>query len=489
MSDNSGLIVSALEKTDGDLYTSIDAASSWKNSIRYRGNRVNLFREYERGDHRADMMEEIRKLLRLPDDDTGITELNVNYCKIVVDKMAGRLHVSDIAVDEGAERWLKDTLLKNDFEAQQGEWYRAAIRDGDAYVMIDPETALWTSEPAYDGFSGIVVIFDDMTRKPIWACKLWSEADIQDVTEGTSSAAMKIVVYQQNKISYWNGQEGSNEVSKDSDDKSWPASVEGLPIIHFCNQKDNYTSYGESELRPVIPLQDSLNSIQHDKTMASKLSAFKIYWSIGMNIDKDGIVPGSVINLVPFDPAQGMTAEQAEYLKAIRTGSYDVTDMSQYTNMIDKEVQQISNVSATPIYGVTTQGNLSGEALKQLEIGLLGKVERFQRQNADAIKELISLTAAVQNAFEGSSAPEVGTVSVTWKSAELLDTNARITALITMRSSAPDLWSDEWYRSKIGSLLGMSNSEITEDAKIVEENQVDKGAFDFFETGVDENAV
>jgi hypothetical protein len=131
--------------------------------------------------------------------------------------------------------------------------------------------------------------------------------------------------------------------------------------------------------------------------------------------------------------------------------------------MIDKEVQQISNVSATPIYGVTTQGNLSGEALKQLEIGLLGKVERFQRQNADAIKELITLTAEIQNAFTSSaSAPQFQDVNIIWKSPEILDVNARIATLSQMREKMPGLFSDEWYIKRIGVLLGMSQSEIQE---------------------------
>jgi len=310
----------------------------------------------------------------------------------------------------------------------------------------------------------------------MWACKLWSEADTQDVAAADSTRAIiKVVVYQPDSISYWVGDESGQEVRPENaivlngtvpenieltNEKPWPLASRSLPIIHFANQKDNYTSYGESELRPAVPLQDVLNRTLHSMVMASELSAFRQYWCIGMNISQDGILPGAMHNLVPFDTAQGITAEQVEYMKGIRVGEFSASDISQYTNQIDKIVQQISQSTQTPIYGVTAEGNLSGEALKQLEIGLLGKIERFQHQNADAIKELIALTAEIQNTFEGENAPAFGSVNVIWKSPELLDVNARITTLVTLREKAPGLFADEFYVKRIGVLLGMSQDDI-----------------------------
>jgi hypothetical protein len=504
--DNSGLIVSALESTDPALAASIDARNSWKQAIIQRGARVALFRNYEHGDHRASMQTEIRKMLRLREDDAELNKLNINYCKVVVDKMAGRIFVLNIATDtDASKQWLIDTLTRNKFDAQQTEWWRAAVRDGNAYVMVDPDTALWTSEPAYDGFSGIIVVYDDMTRDPMWACKLWSEADTQDVAAAdTSRAVIKLVVYQPDRVSYWIGDESGQEVKPDNivpvntiidrgngfaavvdseteftNTRPWPVKSRKLPIISLVNQRDNYTSYGTSELHPVITLQDSLNSIQSDKIMASKFGAFKLLWSIGFEIDVDGIMPGGVINLVLKDKGENivthLTQEQVEFLKAVRVGQFDATDISQYTNQIEKETQQISNVSQTPIYGVTAEGNLSGEALKQLEIGLLGKVERFQHQNTDAIKELITLTAEIQNTFEGENAPAFGIVNVIWKSPELLDVNARIATLVTLREKSPGLFADEFYIKRIGVLLGMSQEDINTEI----ENAKTQGSFNF----------
>jgi hypothetical protein len=498
--DNSGLIVSALEHTDPALAASIDARNSWKQAIIQRGARAALYRAYERGDHEADITNEMRKMLRIKTNDANITEFNDNYCRVIIDKMAGRIHVSNITVDtDAAKEWLADILARNDFDALQSEWWRAAGRDGDSYVMVDPDTASWTSEPAYDGFGGMVVIFDDMSRKPMWACKLWSEADMQDIAAvDVSHAIIKLVVYQPDRISYWVGDESGQEVKPDnvvpvgrvvgedeaipdeiemSNEKPWPLESRKLPIISYINQKDNYTSYGESELRPAIPLQRVLNRILHSTVMASEMSAFGIKWSLGMTIPVDKITPGAVVNLSPFDETtlNSITELQVAFLDACKVGQFEATDISQYTNLIDKMVQQISQSTQTPIYGVTADGNLSGEALKQLEIGLLGKVERFQHQNTDAVKELITLTAEIQNTFEGENAPAFSTVNVIWKSPELLDVNARITTLVTLREKSPGLFADEFYIKRIGVLLGMSQDDINaeiESAKM-------QGSFNF----------
>jgi hypothetical protein len=495
MADNSGLIVSALEKTAPELAASIDSRNSWKAAIKERAARINLYRKYERGDHRQNMTTQMKKMLRLIEDDSGLSELNVNYCKVIIDKMAGRIAVSSIGIDTVAEQWLKEILLLNDFDAAQSEWFRGAIRDGDSYVMVDPVTGMWSSEPAYDGFSGVEVIFDKMGHKPVWACKLWSEADIQDIkdiSDNTNNASIKLVVYQPGRISYWVGNENGQEVSVDNivpvnprvnprnasleftelnNEQKWPVSSGHLPFVRFTDQKDNYTSYGESELRPAIPLQDSLNAIQHDKIMASKLTAFRIYWSIGIPMGVDGILPGAVINLTLPDIGNAITEEQIAFLNACKVGQFDGADITQYTNQIEKEVMQISQVTQTPIYGVTAEGNLSGEALKQLEVGFIGKIERFQRQNTDALKELISLTAEIQNSFEGENAPPFQSINVIWKSPELLDANARIAALMSMKVQFSNLWSDSWYRDRIGSLLGMSKDDIAQEEALAKTRQ------------------
>lgn len=505
--ENSLLIVNALFQTDENLSRAIDGRNSWWTSISRRGARVRLYRDYERGDHRADMTEQMRKMLRLRSDVAGLNDFNDNYMRIVIDMMAGRVAVSEISTDDETadKNWLEPLLAKQDFMAAEGMWWRGAIRDGDAFVMVDPVSLLWSSEPAYDGFSGMVAIYNQMTRKPVWACKMWSESDELDaMTEGApiddlSSGlrkVMRLIVYQPDRISYWWGFDGGTiiapmvpddgiEITPTPDaapmgknERPWPAELEGkLPFVSFANQRDNYTRYGESEIRPAIPLQDVLNRTMYSMVMASEFAAFPVNWSKGMAINPGGIVPGGIINLTLNDaagkPITEFTTEQIAFLSASAVGQFSAADISQYTNQIAVIVKEISNATQTNIYGLEGIGrNMSGEALKQLEIGLISKCMRFQRQNTDALKELIMLTANMERVFApGMGSPALEKVSITWKSPELIDEGAAIAALVDMRSKATGLWADKFYQQKIGQLLGMSKGDIVEEIKAAEEEK------------------
>ena len=488
-SDNSNLIVAALRKTDPDLAMSIDAENSWKDGIMTRGARVAKYRRYERGNHDADLTTQMRKMLRLESGDgANLKEFNDNYMRIVVDKMASRLRVASITTDtDDGNTWIDELLEDNDWESLEGELYRGAIRDADSYILVDPITTRWVAQPAYDGFSGMTAIFN-RKGEPVWACVLWSEADNEDLTgdESSSSVIMKVIVYQPNQISFWKGNEGTTDIKPVNQAVDKPVSgveptnsvvwkLGKIPLLHYVNQKDNYTPYGESELRPAMPLQDALNRTLHSMIMASEFSAFRLIWSIGMEVDVEKITPGAVLNLILGDGGTAdLSKEQIEFLKAIRVGIFEGTDITQYTTQIEKLVKEISQATQTPIYGITAQGNVSGDALRQLEIGLIGKIKRFQRENTAAIKSLIFLTAEIQNTFtteEGVNAPSFEMVAVEWQSPEILDVAAQITVLVTMRKDAPNLWPDRFYREQIGGLLGMAQSKISEEGDEIADEQ------------------
>lgn len=486
--DNSQLVSSALLQTSPELYRQIDGGNSWQAAISQRGARVKLYRRYEKGDHRADITDQMRSMLRLVTDDANLSDFNLNYMRLIIDKMAGRTFAQGVGTTDEIVNagWLADTLAAQSFDAAQGMWWRGAIRDGESYVMVDPDTLRWTSEPAFDQFSGMAVIYSQVSKRPVWACKLWSETDPEDIDNDSPGlvSVMRMVVYQPQRVSYWKGTDGGQtaepDTSKGLSERPWPAELGGrLPIIAFANLRDNYTTYGESELRPAITAQDVQNRLLTSTTMAFELDAAKINISKGMEINRDGFVPGAIISIVLRDEAgnaiTNFTQEQIAFLGACSVTQLQGGDLSQYVNIWDKLERSISQITQTPIYGITTQGAISGDALKQLENGLIGKVQRFQRENTDALKDLIILTADMQRIFRpASGAPKIDTVLVNWKSAELRDINAELDMLIKMRKETPGLFPDDLYRQRIGAIWGLKKDEIEEaSAAAVEEKQAE----------------
>ena len=468
--DNSGLIADALYKTDPTLYAMVDGNNSWKNGLKRRGDRVAKYRRYERGEHDSSLTDQMRKMLRLSAN-RELNDFNINYCRIVIDKMVSRLRVSEITSnDEAQDDYITEVVQRNDWLTKQGEYFRAAIRDGDSYIMIDPDTLKWVSEPAYDGYSGVVAIYSPMEEQPLWACKLWSQNDANDLAGDApvSNSLMRVMVYQPERITEWSGTANTTELVRESE-IDWFA-VNEIPIVHFVNLADNYNRYGESEIRAALPLQDVLNRTLHSMVMASEFSAFKIAWSIGMEIDKSGITPGAVLNLVLQD-ADGnvisdMTQEQVEFLRAVRVGEFSESDISQYTNQLSEITKHISQVTQTPIYGVTNiAANISGEALKQLEIGLIGKIQRFQNENIGAVQRLLQLTSQIQNVFDNSygQAPDLPDLDINWKPAEIVNLEVAVTTLLDIRERAPGLFDDDFIRQRIGSLMGLSQAQIQDE--------------------------
>lgn len=81
-------------------------------------------------------------------------------------------------------------------------------------------------------------------------------------------------------------------------------------------------------------------------------------------------------------------------------------------------IEQISNVSQTPLPGQSGD-TASGESLKQREVGLLGKVKRFQVKGGNAWEDVMRVAVNVQNAFGGRAAPTVKRWACKWENAEL----------------------------------------------------------------------
>ena len=98
--------------------------------------------------------------------------------------------------------------------------------------------------------------------------------------------------------------------------------------------------------------------------------------------------------------------------------------------------------------------------------------------------DLLNLTAETQNKYNTGrgKAPELGSVKVTWKDAEILDVNARIKALNEQRTNSPGLFTDDFYIEQIGSLLNLSQADINDQKNAAAEQQ---GRFFDAMTGAD----
>ena len=476
MADNSRILKDLLIRTDPALADRINA-DWWAQQEMVRGARVAKYRRYNVGDHDQTMTEQMKAMLRLKSTSDELNDLNVNYCSVVVDKMASRLAVDSWNTgNEQGDEWLMELMRRSKIDNLEGSIYRSSIRDGDSYIMVDTANMILTSEPAYNGHDGVTVIYGE-ADEVIWACKLWSVSSQalvnQEEDDYSYSEVMKAIVYQPGRLTYWR-QDGALVMEKE---EFW-GNVGIVPVVPVVNKRDNYSSYGESEIRPALPIQDIINRMVYSTTMNAELTAFIIRYIVGFEIDPMEIMPGAVINLPLTDKSgnaiTGIDDETANFLRSIQIGSLEAGDMSQFVVVLDRMVRELSQATQTPIYGAGTS-NMSGEALKQLEIGLIGKCQRFQKENTDAWKQAVMVAHKIQGAFATSfgTPPAIDYVSVSWKSAEIRNLNDDLNTLVNMYKSAPNLFPNKWYRQRIGGMLGLSTDEIASIEDMVAADQED----------------
>lgn len=407
------LITSALAANQ-ELFRgqSLDA---WAADQQQRGEKVALFRQYAEGDHRANLTVEMRKLLRIQDSGS-LNEFNDNYCDVIIQTMADRLEVTAMTADnDAATEWAADLMAANRFDGLQTDVHEAAIRDADTYVhaYYDEEAGMvrLTHEPAYDGTSGVLIVpGGDGSTQPTLAMKVW-RGSVESIGD-----TFYVNLYFPDRIEKYVSSAGGGLQRREVKGEAWPAPWVGrdrrplgVPFLHFRNRSSSHDDYGLSELENAIPLQDALNRTLYSMVMAGELTAFQIRWAKGFQPPAN-LTPGMWITI----GKDGLQSDQVADLGVMEQG--EIVPFIQQAQWLTSEMGKITRTPAPEFMG---SDNASGEALKQREIGLLGKVKRFQVKAGNAWEDVFGYAARVQAAFSNQQPPAFERFTCQWQDAEL----------------------------------------------------------------------
>lgn len=451
-----------LEAIAGILMRDSLITSTWQDETREQGELVKLCRDYYNGYHRLQLTTEMKKMINISDD--KLDRYNINYCALIIDRMADRLTVakfeaksittptpnpSPVVTGEGnpmpdssmqemhttdqtedpAHEWVEQLMEYNRFDGLQSDIAVAYLRDGLTFVSVQYDDTLkrecFYQEDAYDGDTGVIVVYQRGTSQIAAAVKIWYDVPPtpeEKVNGETNSSLFKRVnVYYPNRTDkYYSSDSQSLVQFVDPEETIRMGKSPGVPIVPFYNKG------GISELVNIIPLQDSLNSQLVDLVMAGRLTAFSIFFGVNVNVPQ-GLTPGMTIlkNLVDSNGTvvvpQSVEESQAQanYLNASKLERIQGGDLSQIIAGIDTIITQIGVISSTPLPGQMGGDSSSGEALKQREIGMLGKLTRAQVQIGNAWEDVVYLANYQQTLFGDQHPPVLEEVSTKWKSAEL----------------------------------------------------------------------
>lgn len=436
------------------------AGVNWASETDAWGERVALYRDYEEGKHRADMTREMKNMLRLKD--APDEQFNDNYCDLVVQEMTDRLHVERVEAVDGsddAQNWVDEILSYNRWDGLEVDLFDATVRDGDSFVMIawsnDDKMPVMEFEPAWDGNEGIIPLYDRMQKTMLAAIKIWYEPAANDID------SRRMNIYRPGQVSKYRLSTGGLQEIETVDWKYPNGDALGIPIFHFKNRGKKRRATGVSALAGVIPLQDALNRTMVSMVMTSELSAFPLRKAKGFE-PPDNVAPGSWIIF-------GDNTDDASLLAAMDAGMIPAAPIVPFLDQANWLVDQIGTISRTPLPANLGGDSQSGEALKQRQVGLIGKCRKFAVRNGNVIEDMLSYCRDLQIAFGTAAPPQVRRFDCKWSEFELRNESEAIDNAVKIRD---EVGVREFLRL-IGRVYGYDEAKIDQ---IISEKSEDSAA-------------
>lgn len=352
-----------------------------------------------------------------------------------------------------AQEWATDLLERNRLDALQVDVHEATLRDGNTFLMVYPDenTRLpcFSHEPAYDGSYGMVVIYETTTSEtPLLAIKVWR------ITSTLIADTVRVNVYYEDRIERYIGltASGLHSYTEDGDGAviGWvtPQGVRldypvipwlmpdrtpiGVPIFHFRNRGTSADNFGLSELENVLPLQDAANVVLTSLVATALLSGFPIRAAVGFQAPA-AVVPGLVLSINSKDASGKIIMDKAvgDYLASVRLDQYPAADLAPLISVAQYLKEEMFAVTNTPTDDKASR-QASGEARKQAEIKLLGKVKRFEVRNGNAWENAVRMAARVEAAFTADPPPitEDTTLTAQWDDADIRNDSQFVTDML-----------------------------------------------------------
>lgn len=398
--------------------------------------RVRDARDYYDGEHPVPLTKRQREYLG-PLLTESEVPFNHNLVKVVVDRLRERISLSgftvngESAADDGenadqllaAQLW--DWWSANRMERQQIRLHRRTLRDGKSYVMVDYDSENQrpriTLHSVDDGTTGIVCHRDPSDpNRVLFMSRYFYTFD--PMRPGATGIERK-TVYLPDQIRKYQRPRGQSlhsplwEMTTDPEDNGvWPlpwvdgqGQPMGINVFEFQNP-------GGSEALAVAGLQNALNKAWLDLLAAADTNGFPILTmnytdpSIVMEEEDDANLEGA--DEFKIGPGRAME---------IFGGKIDRIPASNLDPMIETLwtiVAAIGGVTSTPqfylkpIIGVDVP---SGEALKQLESGLVKRAQERMLEYGESWEQVMEMCVKVDATFGSTpSVPEPLTISTQW---------------------------------------------------------------------------
>lgn len=230
-----------------------------------------------------------------------------------------------------------------------------------------------------------------------------------------------------------------------------------VPMVH----KPGLHGRGVSRIEDVLDAQDRINQTLANEQVAEYLSAFKQKWATGLEIPVDETTGKPV---QPFEAA--LEALWVSPDAQSKFGQFEATDLSNYWQAIEGNLEHISVLTRTPRHAFVHQGQApSGDALKSDEAGLVADVKGMRSPFGSSIREVLALARRI----EGMDTPFDS--EIVWADPEWQTLGQLVDAQVKMLSVG--MASLDYSREQVG----MTPATIKRVRAEVQRDQLEREAF------------
>lgn len=368
-----------------------------------------------------------------------------NWCKVVPDASVERLRpmgfrLEDGTIDDAAGRAWK----ASECDVEVGLAFLEALISGRSFALVwKPDGA--NTEITFQNSSNAIVEYEPGRRGVRrFGLTVYSDGEHEFATLFSRPDQM---VYRYQRPSAGGGQWETRTIGLRPSESAHFANPLGevVPLVEIAN-RSRLHGKPRSEIEPVAPLQDAVNTIWcHLMTAADEL-AVPARAVLGMDRPTREILDpetGEVIGEEDL-PIDRFRSDRLLWLEreGANIAEFSAADLSNYTRVIEVAVQHIAAQTRTPPHYLLGQMvNVSADALTAAESGLVAKVMELQRYFGAALREVARLEALVSGEPDRASSLALGTVI--WRDAQFRSDAQYADALTKFKAiNVPDeaLW-------------------------------------------------
>jgi hypothetical protein len=393
-------------------------------ALEERRPRINRYTRYYEGDHPLPQAPPRAKaeFLRLQ------AVSRSNWTGLIISAVAERLSVEGFRFgEEGGDEDAWEIWQNNAMDLNSDLIHTEALVTGEAYALVQPnpddaEMPLITPESP----TQMIVETDPAIRsRRLAGYKKWYDP---------MSRRLMSTVYLPDRLSYFMSEQ---EIKSDAVSAVAPSNVrwirrdedvenplEVVPIVPF-RPRPRLLGNPRSEIDDVTDIQDRINVTLFNRMTAGEFSAFRQRWAIGLDLEVDETTG---LLKAPFRP--GADLVWASENPEARFGDFAETDLKGYLGSVDADVQHMGALTHTPPHYLLGQiVNISGDALKAAEAGLVAKTRRRMTPLGDSHEEVMRLCFRVRK--DETRATEMGAETI-WRNPEFRTEGELVDALVKM---------------------------------------------------------